>query len=55
MLLIGDTPSDIKAAKAIRATAIGVTTGHASRDALVDAGADLVVDSLAVLLPSEAS
>lgn len=47
VLLIGDTPSDIRAAQAISAVAIGVTTGHASADALRDARADLVVASLA--------
>lgn len=46
VLLIGDTPSDILAARSIGATAIGVTTGHGTREALVAAGADRVVDSL---------
>ena len=46
VLLIGDTPSDIAAARHIGAVAIGVTTGHFGRQQLTDAGADLVVDSL---------
>ena len=47
VLLIGDTPNDVAAAKAIGAVAVAVTTGHASRASLEDAGADVVVDSLA--------
>lgn len=49
VVLIGDTPSDIFAARSIGARAVGVTTGHAPRTALVDAGADVVLDSLADL------
>jgi phosphoglycolate phosphatase-like HAD superfamily hydrolase len=52
VVLIGDTPSDILAAHSIGAVAVGVTTGHAPRQALVEAGADVIVDSLAELLPA---
>ncbi len=45
--LLGDTPSDIAAARAIDATAIGVATGVFGRQALLEAGADLVLDTLA--------
>lgn len=51
--VIGDTPSDIKAARAIAARAVGVTTGHYTRAQLQDAGADVVVDTLADVLPEE--
>jgi phosphoglycolate phosphatase len=49
VLLIGDTPSDVRAAKAIGAVAVAVTTGHASRAALEACGADVIVDSLDVV------
>lgn len=48
--LVGDTPSDIAAAHHIGAVAVGVTTGHFDRAALLQAGADVVVDSLGMLL-----
>lgn len=44
--LLGDTPSDIAAARAIGATAIGVATGVFGRQALLEAGADLVLETL---------
>ncbi len=46
IILIGDTPSDIRAAHAISAGAIAVATGHYSIDDLLQANADLAVDSL---------
>jgi phosphoglycolate phosphatase len=46
LALVGDTPSDIAAAKHIGAKAIAVTTGSFSQAALVGAGADVVADSL---------
>lgn len=49
VFLIGDTPNDVKAARAIGATAIAVATGAFSRDALLAAGADTVRDDLADL------
>ena len=45
--LVGDTPNDIAAGLHIGATAVGVTTGHFDRAALLDAGAHIVIDSLA--------
>ena len=44
--LIGDTPSDIAAARALGARCIAVTTGSHSREALEDAGADIVLNDL---------
>jgi phosphoglycolate phosphatase-like HAD superfamily hydrolase len=52
VVVVGDTPSDIDAALAISATAVGVTTGHFGRGALEAAGAHVVVDSLADFLPT---
>ncbi len=45
--LFGDTPFDIAAARAIGARAIGVCTGHPSREDLQSAGADILFDNLA--------
>lgn len=45
--LIGDTPSDVRAAHAIGALAVAVATGTFSEDQLRDAGADTVVPDLA--------
>ena len=49
--VIGDTPRDIDAAHAVGCTAIAVATGHYDRDALRDAGADHVLDTLEEELP----
>lgn len=46
VIVIGDTPKDIRCARAIGATAIAVATGAYNSQALADAGADLVVESL---------
>jgi phosphoglycolate phosphatase len=47
LVLFGDTPYDVAAARAIGALAIGVATGYPSRDQLLAAGADFVFDNLA--------
>jgi phosphoglycolate phosphatase-like HAD superfamily hydrolase len=49
--VIGDTPLDIEAAHAAGCTAIGVATGHYGADALRDAGADHVLETLEEELP----
>jgi phosphoglycolate phosphatase-like HAD superfamily hydrolase len=46
VVVIGDTPNDVAAAKAIGARAIGVTTGRYTHDELRACGADEVVASL---------
>src|SRR5829696_8012185 len=49
--VVGDTPLDIQAAHALECTAIGVATGHFDPDALREAGADHVLESLEEELP----
>jgi phosphoglycolate phosphatase-like HAD superfamily hydrolase len=49
--VIGDTPRDIEAAHAAGCTAIAVATGHYDQDALRDAGADHVLETLEEKLP----
>ena len=49
--VIGDTPLDITAAHAVDCTAIGVATGRYDKDALREAGADHVLDTLEQELP----
>jgi phosphoglycolate phosphatase len=47
IVLFGDTPYDIAAARAINALAVGVATGHPTREQLASAGADIVLENLA--------
>ena len=49
--VIGDTPLDISAAHAVDCTAIAVATGHYDADALREAGADHVLETLEEELP----
>jgi phosphoglycolate phosphatase len=51
IFVIGDTPLDIQAAHAVECTAIAVATGHHDADALREAGADHVLDTLEQELP----
>ncbi|HET8758751.1 MAG TPA: HAD family hydrolase [Solirubrobacteraceae bacterium] len=51
IFVVGDTPLDIEAAHAVGCTAIGVATGHYDADALREAGADHVVETLEQELP----
>lgn len=47
VIVIGDSPHDISAAKSNGAVAVGVATGRSSMDGLREAGADLVLPDLA--------
>ena len=46
VIVIGDTPRDIKAGKEAGVKTIGVASGHSSRGELEKAGADFVLDNL---------
>lgn len=46
VVVIGDTPSDVKCARAIDARAIAVTTGSYTRDQLVSAEPDAILEGL---------
>lgn len=46
VVVLGDTPHDLAAARAIGATSVAVTTGPFDAEALRAAGADVVVDRL---------
>jgi phosphoglycolate phosphatase-like HAD superfamily hydrolase len=50
-LAVGDTPHDIDAAHGADTVAIGVATGHYTKEALKEAGADYVLGSLEEPLP----
>ncbi len=45
-IMVGDTPSDMRAGKGVGAIAVGVEGGAASAETLLEAGADFVVGSL---------
>ena len=51
VVVVGDIPSDVEAAYAAGAVALGVATGHFSLANLQEAGADHLVESLAKALP----
>src|SRR3954469_11429362 len=51
IFVVGDTPLDVQAAHAVDCTAIAVATGHHDADALRDAGADHVLETLEEELP----
>ena len=51
IFVIGDTPLDIEAAHAVDCTAIAVATGHYDAEALREAGADHVLETLEEELP----
>ena len=46
IVLIGDSPSDVRAAKAIGAEALAVCTGHPCAEELAAVGADFVLEDL---------
>jgi len=45
-LVVGDTPKDLDAAHGAGCVALGVATGHYSREQLEEAGADIVLETL---------
>jgi HAD superfamily hydrolase (TIGR01509 family) len=47
--LVGDAPGDMLAAKALGIVAVGIPRGPATKEALIDAGPDFVIDSLETL------
>jgi phosphoglycolate phosphatase len=49
VLVIGDTPDDVSCARSGGARAVAVATGPYSRDALLESGADVVLDDLSDL------
>jgi len=49
-IVVGDTESDIVAAKSVGAIAVGVTTGHEVKDALLRAGPAIVLENVNDLL-----
>ena len=51
IFVVGDTPLDIEAAHAVHCTAIAVATGHYDAEALREAGADHVLQTLEEELP----
>jgi len=51
VLVVGDTPLDIAAARAAGAVGVGVASGHFTADQLKAAGADYVLESLCEPLP----
>jgi phosphoglycolate phosphatase len=51
VLVVGDTPKDVAAAKNAGATAVAVATGHYSQAALREAGAHHVLATLEQPLP----
>jgi phosphoglycolate phosphatase-like HAD superfamily hydrolase len=46
-VVVGDTPADVRCARAIGAVAVAVATGRPSRETLEASGPDLLLDSLA--------
>ena len=55
ILIVGDTPKDIEAARAVRAVAVGVASGNYGEAELREAGADYVLASLREPLPGLAT
>ncbi len=46
IVVIGDTPNDIRCARSVGAYAVGVPTGHTSLEELAAAGPDVLVETL---------
>ncbi len=54
VLVVGDTPKDLDAAHGAGCVAVGVATGHYTREQLEEAGADVVLDTLRDPFPGAA-
>lgn len=50
IIVIGDTPADIEAARAIDATAVAVCTGYAERESLIGSDPDFLLADLGAFL-----
>lgn len=50
VISVGDTAADVASAQRAGVTAVGVLTGHLTREDFQDLGTDLVVDSAADLV-----
>ena len=50
LIVIGDTPADIQAARAIDAVAVAVCTGYAKRDSLIGSDPDFLLADLSTFL-----
>ncbi len=50
IFVIGDTPADVEAARAIDAVAVAVCTGYAKRESLADSKPDYLLDDLSGFL-----
>jgi phosphoglycolate phosphatase len=46
IVIIGDTPNDIRCARSVGAYAVGVPTGHTSAEELAASGPDLLIETL---------
>ncbi len=55
VVVVGDTVHDVAAAIAVGAVCVAVTTGGDRAEVLADAGADVVLDDLAALVPWHAA
>ena len=50
VIVIGDTPDDVQAARAIDAVAVAVCTGYTERDALLSSDPDFLLENLGAFL-----
>jgi phosphoglycolate phosphatase-like HAD superfamily hydrolase len=50
LIVIGDTPADIQAARAIDAVAVAVCTGYAERDSLIGSDPDFLLADLSAFM-----
>ncbi|MEM3629070.1 MAG: HAD hydrolase-like protein, partial [Candidatus Bathyarchaeia archaeon] len=50
VLVIGDSQADVKCARELNATAVGIPTGTSTLKELIDAGADYLITSVTDIL-----